>query len=629
MSARPSLRIAAVLALALLGNATGITGPARPAQAQIIEKDLHRGVAESPIKLDPQFATLPAEKAILSDLFAGLVAEDPTGEIVPGAAESWDVSGDGLTWTFLLREGLKWTDTRPVVAGDFVYAFQRLLAPRSGAPFASMFYNIAGAEALNRDKASDARDLGVRAKDDRTVVFTLNRRSPEFLAQLAHHSAFPLRRDLVERDDTWTRPGKMVSNGAYTLAEWLPGRHLKLAKNWDFYDAPEVRIDNVYYEVVDVPDNGVDKFFGGDLDIYSDLPRELAGELLRSAPGSMRVYPTLTVDYLVFNTTKPPFDDPRVRQALALAVDKQRLVSRVLQDGEIPARQFLPLGLAGIREPAKPKRDGPYPMPRPVSASENRERALDILTNIGLGARDAWGAGTPVRLILSFNASDSHQKVAEAIASMWEKIGVRVDLYSADYNVHYGDLGAADFEIARAGWIADFNDPVAFLMLFRSTIERFNYGRFADEEFDKLMSLAERQPPEARPVTLYRAAERIRELYPVVPLYHHASRHLVGRQVTGWQDNVRDIHPTRYLDIVEPAPEPEPQETAPVREEAPPQPEQDTVQQPESPSPETQQPAVQPVEAVSPAAPPAQIQPEPEPEPEETAAPPRPPQRGE
>lgn len=616
---RPIRRLVAT-ALALTGLVVAL--PPSPAQAQIIEKDLHRGVGEGPIKLDPQFATLPSEKAILADLFVGLVAGDASGDIVPAAAESWEVSGDGLTWTFHLRDGLKWTDTRPLSAGDFVYAFQRMLAPRSGAPFASMFYNIAGAEDLNRGKSADARDLGVRAKNEQTLVFTLNRRSPEFLAQLVQPSAYPLRRDLVERtDESWTRPGKMVTNGAYTLAEWLPGRYVKLSKNWDYFDAPDVRIDNVYYEVVDVPDNGVEKFFAGDLDIYSGVPRELAGELLRSAPRAMRLYPTLTVDYLVFNTTKPPFDDVRVRQALALAIDKQRLVRTALQDGEIAARRFLPEGLAGIREPARPQHEGPYPVPRPESPSENRDQALDILTNIGLGARDPWGAGTPIRLILSFNSSETHQKVAETIASMWEKIGVRVDLYSADYSVHYGDLGATDFEVARAGWIADFNDPVAYLMLFRSAAERFNYGHFSDEEFDKLMALAERQPPESRPLTLYRAAERARELYPVVPLYHHASRNLVARHVTGWFDNVRDIHPTRYLDIVEPEPEAVPEEAPPPPAPEPPQ--EDARQSQSTGS--AQPSATQPLEAASPAAAP----PAPEPEPEPSKAPPRPTQRGE
>lgn len=627
MPVRPPRLPAAVFAAIPLAIALTLSGPAiRPALAQIIETDLHRGVAEAPIKLDPQFATLPAEKAVLAELFVGLVTEDAAGTIVPGAAETWEVSGDGLTWTFRLRDGLKWTDARPVVADDFVYAFQRLLAPRSGAPFASMFYNIAGAEDLNRGKADDPRALGVRAKNDNTVVFSLNRRSPEFLAQLVHQSAYPLRRDLVERtDESWTRPGKMVTNGAYVLAEWLPGRHLKLAKNWDFYDAPEVRIDNVYYEVVDVPEDGIGRFLARDLDIYSGLPRELAGELLRTAPGEMRVYPTLTVDYLVFNTTKPPFDDVRVRQALALAIDRNRIVKNALQDGEIPARDFLPKGLAGIREPARPQRQGPYPMPRPASAGENRDLSLDILTNIGLGARDAWGAGTPIRLILSFNASDSHQRVAEAIASMWEKIGAHVDLYSADYSIHYGDLGAADFEVARAGWIADFNDPVAFLMLFRSTTERFNYGRFTDEEFDKLMTLAASQAPEARQITLYRAAERVRDLYPVIPIYHHASRHLVGRQVTGWQDNVRDIHPSRYLDILEIEATP----AAPQAIRVTPQTQQgqEISGESEPPAEGPQQTADRPAETAAPAA--SAEPPRSQPATEETAAPPRPTQRGE
>ncbi len=519
-------------------------------RAQIIEKELHRGIADGPVKLDPQFAILPAERTILADLYLGLVTEDAAGEIVPGAAERWEVSDDGLTWTFSLRGNQKWSDGRLLEARDFVYAFQRLLSTRSGAPFASMFYNIVGAEDLHRGQAKDARDLGVRATNNLTLEFRLNRRSPEFLAQLVHHSAYPLRRDLIEgKDESWTRPGKMVSNGAYTLAEWLPGRYLRLAKNWNFTESADVRIDNVYYQVADVPENGIESFFAGEIDTFSGVPREYAADLLRDAPGAMRIYPTLTVDYLVFNTTKAPFDDPRVRRALSLAIDSPTLVKEALRGGEIPADGFLPDGLASLREPARPKRQGPYPAPRPVSAGEKREQAQEILTNAGYGAREA------IRLTVHFNLSETHARVAEEVADMWKRIGILTDLYSSDYTVHYGDLGAADFEVARAGWIADFNDPLAFLMLFGSDTERFNYGRFADAEFDKLMTLAARQDPEARAVTLRRAAERVADLAAVIPLYHHASRNLVGRQVTGWQDNLRDIHPSRYLDVLELPPE--------------------------------------------------------------------------
>jgi len=529
--------------LSVLAALTALAGEA---QAQLIEKEIRRGVMENPIRLDPQFATLPSERAILADLFLGLVTEDAAGGIQPGAAESWEVRDAGLTWVFKLRADQKWSDGRPLEAGDFEYAFRRLLAPESGAPFASMFYNISGAEALHKGRADDLRSLGVAARDKSTLIFELIERSPQFLAQLVHHSAYPLRKDHVERtDESWTRPGKMVTNGPYVLSEWLPGKYVKLAKNWRFHDPASVTIDNVYYDVVEFIESATERFFAGDLHTLSEIPREAIAGLMEAAPEVVRIYPSLTVDYLVINTRKPPFNDPRIREALALAIDSPTLVRRVLDSGDIPADGLLPEGLAGIREPEPVLRKGPYPMPRPLSAEEKRDAAKLLLTDAGFGVQDT------LRLTLNYNANGDHQKIAEAVAGMWKRVGVRTDLYSNDYTVHYGDLGLGEFDIARAGWIADYNDPGAFLMLFNAKSEQFNYGRFADPEFEKLLAAAAKQEPPARAVTLHRAEQLAMEKFPIIPLYHHASRNLVATSVSGWEDNVRDIHPSRYLELKE------------------------------------------------------------------------------
>ncbi len=520
--------------------------PSGDVSAQLIESEIRRGVMENPVRLDPQFATLPAERAILADLFLGLVTEDAAGTIQPGAAESWEVREGGLTWVFTLRAEQKWSDGRPLVARDFEYAFQRLLAPDSGAPFASMFYNIRGAEVLHTGRADDPRTLGVTAMDETTLVFNLVRRSPEFLAQLVHHSAYPLRKDHVERaDESWTRPGKMVTNGPYILSEWLPGNYLKLAKNWRFYDPASVSIDNVYYEVVEFIESAKERFFSGELHTLSEVPREAVSSLMEEAPETVRLYPSLTVDYLVINTKKPPFNDPRVREALALAIDSPTLVRRVLDGADIPATGLLPEGLSGVREPETVQRKGPYPVPRPLSAAEKRDAAKLLLTDAGFGVQDT------LRLTLHYNANGIHQKVAEAVAEMWKRVGVRADLYSNDYTVHYGDLGLGEFDIARAGWVADYNDPTAYLMVFDPKSDRFNYGRFADTEFEKLLAAAAKQDPAARATTLHRAEQLAMKRFPIIPLYHHASRNLVAASVAGWEDNVRDIHPSRYLDLRE------------------------------------------------------------------------------
>lgn len=541
----PELNFKRLIRYSIFAAATAFAALAGPAGAQIIERELHRGVMEGPNQLDPQYAFRKVEQSILTDLFMGLVVEDAAGRPLPGAAESWDVKKKGQRWIFSLREGLKWSDGRPLVAEDFVYAFQRLLGPQSGAPFASMFYPIAGAKALHASKAGDVTTLGVTAKNKRTLIFDLEEPTPHFLGLLNHPAAFPLRKDLIERDDeSWTRPGRMVSNGAYIMGEWLPGRYVKLRKNWDFYDPASVNIDNVFYDIVDNGEVSLERFFSGELAILAGVQRDRITSLMKTAPEVVRLHPTLTTDYLVFNTKRPPFNDSRVRQALALAIDSRSLVNNALDRGEIPATGMLPDGMANLNAPAQPEPKGPYPLKRPLSPSQKISKAKLLLENAGRGARDA------LRITLHYNINETNQKVAEAIADMWKKIGVRVDLYGNHYTVHYGDLGISDFDVARAGWIADYDDPTAVLELFLSGNERFNYGAFADKEFEKMLRQAARQAdPRERAIGLYRAHERAMSLYPIVPLYHHASRNLVALSVTGWEDNIKDIHPSRYLNL--------------------------------------------------------------------------------
>lgn len=523
-----------------------IAASAAPAGAQIVERELHRGVMEGPMGLDPQYITHPVERSILADIFMGLVTEDASGHPQPGVAENWSVENKGRRWVFNLRQNLKWSDGRPLTAEDFVYSFQRLLAPHSTAPFAPMFHVIVGAKALHSGKANDGSALGVKAKNNHTLVFDLESPVPYFPSLLTHPSAYPLRQDQIERNaDSWTRPGRMVTNGAYILGEWLPGRHVKLRKNWGFFDPVSVNIDNIYYDIVEHEEAALEHFFAGELAILSDVPREKFAELMAKAPESARLHPTLTTDYLVFNAERPPFDDVRVRQALSLAVDSYGLVKKVLDDSEIPATGMLPDGMANLWLPGPPPTpEAPRAPKRPVSPERKIEQAKLLLENAGYGATGS------LRITLHYNNDETHQKIAQAIAKMWKKIGVRTDVYGNHYAVHYGDLGLGEFDVARAGWIADFDDPMAILDLFQSKNEQFNYGAFADDKFDRLLNQANsRGKPEERAIGLYRAHEQAMTQFPVVPLYHHASRNLVSPAVTGWNDNVSNIHPSRFLDL--------------------------------------------------------------------------------
>ncbi len=553
----PISRFQPILALAVLAVLT-----AGQAAAQFGEFTLNRGVAEEPISLDPQYARLSSERAILADLFTGLVAEDAAGAIIPGVAKSWKISADGLTYTFKLRDDNLWSDGETVEAADFVYTFERLLAAKSDAPFASMFYNIKGAEARHTGKTEGAPGLGVRAKGSRTLVITIAAPAPDFLAQLTHHSVYPLRREIVEAEGgSWTRPGRFVSNGPYFLMEWKPGRFVQLVRNPRYHEAESVTLEAVYYFPAGDPDAGIERFLAGELDIFSGVPRDRAAALLKTSPAAVHLYPTLTVDYLVINATRPPMGDPKVRQALALGIDRQALLQKVLARGEIAADSIVPDEIANFQPPREALRTGPYPVPRPLSGRERQAIAKELIADAGYGVKDS------LTVTLRYNVGKTNEKLVKAIAGMWRKIGIKTELYATDYMVHYSDLSAGDFQIARAGWIADYNDPAAILMMLDSASERFNYGRFSDREFDRLLKAAAGQKPEQRAATLYRATTVAMARYPVIPLYFHASRNLVAAYIEGWQDNIRDIHPSRYLKIVErqpvaarapePAPEPE------------------------------------------------------------------------
>lgn len=514
--------------------------------AQIVERDFHRGIMEGPSGLDPQYATRQVEFSILTDLFMGLTTRDASGNLQPGVAESWTVENNGRRWVFRLRGDVKWSDGRPLVAEDFVFSFQRLLAPDSGAPFASMFGMIVGAAGSDPKGSGNGDPLGVTAPNRRTVIFNLERPAPYLPSLLAHPAAFPLRRDLIERNvESWTRPGRMVTNGPYMLGEWLPGRYVKLRKNWGFHDPASVILDNVFYDIVDQGELALERFFSGELDVLSGLPRDWLPELVEEAPEVVRLHPTLTVDYLVFNMGRPPFDDVRVRQALALAIDSRGLVNDALDRGSAPASGMFPDFGEKVRADGVGP-EGPRARKRPASPESRRAEAKRLLEIAGYGARGS------LRLTLHYNNNERNRKVAEAIAEMWKAVGVDADLYGNHYAVHYGDLGLGDFEVARAGWIADFNDPVAVLDLFRSNNGRFNYGGFSDDRFDRLLEQANTQmDSKQRLVLLSRAHDRAMSQFPVAPLYHHASRHLVSLGVTGWEDNVLNVHPSRFLNRTE------------------------------------------------------------------------------
>ena len=501
--------------------------------------ELRIGNAGEPDTLDPHHASGTWENRIIADMFLGLTTEAADGSVIPGAAESWTVSDDGLVYTFTLRDHT-WSDGMPVTAGDFVFAMRRLLAPETAAEYASILYTLNNAKALNEASMEGMENLGVKAIDDKTLEVTLQYPAPYFIEQLTHYTAFPIPKHKVdELGEDWVKPENIVSNGAYTVTEWVPNTHVRAEKNEAFYDAANVSIDSIMYFPTEERNAGTKQFRAGELDIQYDFASEQIDWLRENLPDETRISPYLGIYYYPINTSKPPFDNVDVRQALAMAIDREAITDKVLKTGEIPAYSFVPPDAGDYGEPAFVDwKDTPY--------DDRVAEATELLAGAG------FGPDTPLSLQLRYNTSENHKKVAIAVAAMWKKIGVQAELFNAEVKVHYNDLQQGNFDIARAGWIADYNDPQNFLYLMQTDTGPLNYAQFSNADYDGFMNQANVETDPARRNDLMRQAEAIAMAeMPYIPIHYYISKNLVSQRVQGYVDNTSDRHRTRFMSLAE------------------------------------------------------------------------------
>jgi oligopeptide transport system substrate-binding protein len=307
---------------------------------------LHRGNGGEPDSLDPHRATGIWEGNIVGDLFIGLYTANVYGNVVPGLAESHSVSKDGLVYTFNIREGLVWSDGVPMTAHDFVYSLGRIFDPKTAAPYASLLYSIKNAQSANSGEFPvDA--VGARAINDHTLEITLERPTPFFIELTSHMTMFPVPKHVIEEHGPeWVRAENMVVIGPYLLAEWVPQSHVKMVKNKRFYDAANVKIDEVFfYPTVDAK-AALKQFRAGELDITLNLPLQQIDWLKENLPDETRLHPYIAVSYIVFNTERAPFDDIRVRTALSMAIDRSVLTDKILKAGQTPALTLIPPGIS-------------------------------------------------------------------------------------------------------------------------------------------------------------------------------------------------------------------------------------------------------------------------------------------
>ena len=499
--------------------------------------NIHNGA--DPSSLDPQKISGDWENRIAGDIFEGLVTENASAESIPGQASEWTISDDGLVYTFTLRDGIQWTDGTPVTAGDFVFSFQRLMDPEMAASYAYLQYPIKNAEAINNGDITDLNELGVKALDDKTVEITLERPTPYFLGALTHYTAYPLPQHLVEEHGTdWIKIGTIVTNGPYTPVDWVPGSHVTTEKNPNYYDADNVEIDGAKFFVLEDQSAALKRYRAGEFDILTAFPTDQYEWMQENLPGQTRVAPFAGLYYYVVNNTKAPFDNADVRKALSMAINREVIGPQVLGTGEIPAYSWVPPGMANYDEPYTVEwKDMPY--------DEKLAEAKSLLSEAG------YSDENPLELQLRYNTDENHKRVAVAIASMWKPLGVEVELYNTETKVHYDELREGQLDVARAGWLADYNDADNFLNLLKSDTD-YNYGRYNNPDYDALLNKAnDTIDAEERAAILHEAEKLAMDETAALPIYYYLSRNVVSPKVSGFEDNAFDIHRTRWLSLSE------------------------------------------------------------------------------
>ncbi|MBN9456721.1 MAG: peptide ABC transporter substrate-binding protein [Bosea sp.] len=500
----------------------------------------HRGNDGDPETLDPHRTSTVAEAHLLRDLREGLVINNVKGEVVAGVAESWTTSDDGRLWRFSLRSDAKWSNGEPLRASDFVHSFRRIINPETGAKYANLLFPIRNAEAIHKAATGSAlEDLGVRAPDDRTLEIELERPTPYLLELLTHQSALPVHpASAAKASLAPTSTGSWITNGAYSLSEFVPNSHIRLDRNPHFHDASQVKIDTViFYPAPDLA-AAAQRFLAGELQLTTDIPADQVKELRRKLGDQVQIGPYLATYFLILNTSKQPFDDPRVRRALSLQIDRDFIADAIWGGTMLPAYGVIPPHIGNYGERAE--MDFRY-----ESGLEREDEARQLLGAAG------FGSGMPLDIEFRFNTTDNNRRTAAAIAEQWRAIGVETRFVETDYRAHFAYLrSGGDFDVARYGWIGDYSDPQNFLFLFQSDNPGFNIGKYANPRFDALMKLAADELDIAKRAAILREADSIVTTeQPWIPVLHYSTKNLVSPRLSGFEQNLRGVVPTRFLSL--------------------------------------------------------------------------------
>ena len=500
---------------------------------------IYRGNDGDPETLDHHGTSTVSESRLMDELYSGLVDFSANAKVIPGTAERWDISEDGTTYVFYLRENAKWSNGDSVTAHDFVFAYQRLMNPATAAKYATLLYPIKNAEKVNMGEL-ELSQLGVRAIDDKTLEVQLEQATPYFLDQLTHQTGKPMHQKSVEAlGDQFVKPGNMVTNGAYMLSEYVLNSKIVMKKNPHFYAAEDVSIEELHYIPFEDRSTCVRAWEAKEVHTCADLPAQDL-ERLAEYGESLQVVPYLGTYYYALNTTDELLSDPDIRRAMSMVIDREFLAEEIWP-GMIPAESFIPPGINnyGVGSPQTDYFE--------MSMLDREDEAIAILASKGI-SKDK-----PVTIELMYNSGENHKNTGTAIADMWSEIGLNVTYKIRDAAAHYAylrDLG--DLQVARAGWIGDYSDPQNFLFTLESHNTGFNYARYDNPEFDALMRDAAKELNQDRRAEILSEAESlVMRDTPFLPIFYYSSFTLVSPDVENWQSNLPNKNPTRFLSLKE------------------------------------------------------------------------------
>lgn len=483
-------------------------------------------IASEPDSIDPALNTSVDGAIMISHLFESLIRWDDDGEgnavLKPGIAESWEVSDDGLTWTFKLRDA-KWSDGKDITADDFVYSWNRLVDPATGADYEYM---------LDMVKGYDEKKLDISAPDPKTFVVNLSVKCPYFEEICAFPAVMPVRKDIIEANKTWTNsPETLVSNGAYKLEKWEHNSTLSMVKNPEYYDQDSVKAEKLAFHLQDDQNAIYASYRSGDLDFINSVPQEEIQKLLDTK--ELKIKPYVGTYFVCFNTEKEPFNDPKVRKAFSLAIDRNFIVNQVTDQGQEPATAYVPSGVydaKGAEGDDFRTVGGDYYSINDEDYEKNIEEAKKLMEEAGY--KD--GEGFP-QIDYLYNTDENHKAIAEALQNMWqENLGVQVSLQNQDWNVFLKERKEGNYNIARHGWIADYNDPMSFIDMWL-TGGGNNDAQYKNEEFDKFVKAAKAtSDPDERMENMHKAEDiLIGEDNVVAPLYFYNNSYMMKPNIKG------------------------------------------------------------------------------------------------